>query len=96
MNEMTIERTQGRDRERSAGPERGLRQVLEGMSLAFDPEAAGDLAATVQFEVTEPRPARYYLQIAQGECTFHLGRAAEPTLTITTPAGVWVKVARGN
>ncbi|OQY22464.1 MAG: hypothetical protein B6I35_05945 [Anaerolineaceae bacterium 4572_32.2] len=73
-----------------------LRQTLEGMTLAFDPTAAGDLAATIQFDVSGPEPGVYHLRIVGGECTFHIGPAAAPTLTISTPSDIWLKISRGE
>jgi len=73
-----------------------LRQMLEGMTLTFDAAAAGDMDATLQFNVTGAEPGTYHLRIAKGDCTFHLGAAVDPTLTITTPSDVWLKISRGE
>ena len=73
-----------------------LRQTLEGMVLAFDPAAAGELTATIQFDVSGPEPGVYHLRIAGGECTFHTGPATSPSLTISTPSDVWLKISRGE
>jgi len=66
------------------------------MPLTFNAEAAGDLTATIQFDVTGTEPGFYHLHIAQGECTFHTGPADEPTLTINTPSDVWLQVSRAE
>jgi len=73
-----------------------LRQTLEGMPLTFDPTAAEGLAATIQFDMTGPEPGVYHLRIADGECTFHAGPVAAPTLTITTPSDVWLRISNGE
>jgi putative sterol carrier protein len=73
-----------------------LRQMLEGMTLVFDAEAAGNMDASIQFDITGERPATYHLRIHEGDCRFALGPAAAPTLTITTPADVWLGVSRGE
>ena len=73
-----------------------LRQTLEGMTLTFDPTAAEGLAATIQFDVTGPEPGIYHLRIADGEGAFHPGPAAAPTLTITTPSDVWLRISSGE
>ncbi len=73
-----------------------LRQMLEGMTLVFDPAAAGELDAAIQFDVTGPEPGSYYLRVAHGDCTFHLGDASDPTLTISTPSDVWLRVSQGQ
>jgi putative sterol carrier protein len=77
-------------------PKGRMRALLEGMTLAFDGQAAGDLAATLQFNVTAPDPGTYYLRLAAGQCTFHKGTASQPDLTITTPPDVWLAISRGK
>jgi apolipoprotein N-acyltransferase len=73
-----------------------IRQTIEGMPLAFNAKAAGGLSATVQFDVTGTESGVYHLRIVKGECTFHIGPADEPTLTINTPSDVWLKISRGE
>jgi len=69
-----------------------LRQMLEGMTLTFDAVAAGNMEATIQFNVTGEEPGIYHLRIANGDCIFHMGAAKEPSLTITTPSDIWLKI----
>lgn len=73
-----------------------LRQVIEGMTLSFDPVAANGLTAVLQFEIGEPEPGVYHLRIAHGQCTFHRGASDSPTLTITSPPDVWLKISNGE
>ena len=73
-----------------------LRQTIEGMPLTFNTEAATNLEATIQFDVTGADPGIYHLAIADRECTFHTGPAASPTLIITTPSEVWLQISRGE
>ncbi len=73
-----------------------LRQTIEGMPLTFDPSAAQGLTATIQFDVHGPESGVYHLRIADGECTFHIGPAAAPTLTIATPSDVWLRISSGE
>ena len=68
--------------------------ALQGMALTFNPETAGDLEAVIQFEVTGDSAGTYHLQIEQRKCTFHNGGHENPTMTILTPAEVWLKIAR--
>jgi putative sterol carrier protein len=77
-------------------------QALEGMTLSLNPTEAKDLTATIQFRINPSASLRtsgedhgnYYLSIADGKCEFSVGSVPDPTLTITTPADVWLKVAR--
>jgi len=69
-------------------------QAIEGMTLSFDPDVAKDLSATIQFQVSGNDSGDYYLTIADGQCQFAEGIVVDPTLTINTPADVWLKIAR--
>ena len=91
---------------------RTVAQAIEGMALTFAPEVAGDLEAVIQFHVSpstelgaggdgggDPSASSgqgWHLDIANGQCRCEQGVAAEPTLTITTPADVWLAIARGE
>ena len=71
-----------------------IMQALEGMPLTFNPEKAGDLEAVIQFELKGDAEGEYYLDIHQGNCSFHKGSHDSPTLTIKTPSAIWLKIAR--
>jgi putative sterol carrier protein len=73
-------------------------QAIEGMAFNFNPDEAKDLRATIQFNVSPSASIKtggdYYLNIADGNCIFSTGTTPNPTLTISTPADVWLKIAR--
>ena len=71
-----------------------IRQAIEGMTLSVNSNEAKDLKATIQFNVSGEDSGDYYLSIADGKCEFSIGVIADPTLTIDTPAVVWLKIAR--
>ncbi len=73
-----------------------VRDAVAGMAVAFRPEEAGDLKAVIQFEVEGEEPGRYYLLIADGQCAAYEGEHPAPTLTIRTPAEVWLGIVRGE
>ena len=73
---------------------RNILQALEGMTLTFNQEKAGDLEAVIQFDLIDDSEGKYYLNINQGKCTFHKGEFEKPTMTITTPSDIWLKIAR--
>ena len=73
---------------------KNILQAIEGMTLSLNPEEVKDLTAVIQFKVSGEDGGDYYLSIADGKCDFSVGLAAEPSLTINTPAGVWLKIAR--
>ena len=64
---------------------RNILQALEGMTLTFNQEKAGDLEAVIQFDLIDDSEGKYYLNINQGKCTFHKGEFEKPTMTIMTP-----------
>jgi len=73
-------------------------EAIEGMAPRLNPDVAGDLQATIQFKVSPSTSIEtggdYYLSIANGKCDFSTGTTPDPTLTISTPADVWLKIAR--
>ena len=73
-----------------------VRDLIAGMALNFNAEAANDLEAVIQFDVKDEDPGQYYLNIAGKECTAYAGTHAKPTLTIHTPADVWMAISRGE
>jgi len=73
-----------------------MRDIVAGMAMVFNPEAAGDLEAVIQFDVSGQEPGQYYLRIADGQCIAYEGTHPEPTLTIHTPSEVWLAISRGE
>ncbi|MBC7226126.1 MAG: NAD(P)H-dependent oxidoreductase [Thermoflexales bacterium] len=83
----------------AGGPGQGprtCREAVLGMATVFNPAAAGDLRADIQFVVAGEEPGHYVLRIRDGRCTAHEGTVSRPTLTIHTPADVWLKIARNE
>ena len=73
-------------------------EAIEGMALRLNLGEAKGLNATIQFNVSPSTLLKtggdYYLSIADGKCGFSTGTTPDPTLTISTPADVWLKIAR--
>ncbi|MBT3339021.1 MAG: SCP2 sterol-binding domain-containing protein [Anaerolineae bacterium] len=78
---------------KNLGP-KTIQQAIEGMTLSLDPNEAKELDATIQFNVSGEGGGNYYLTITDGKCTFSEGSIPNPTLTIETPADIWLKIAR--
>lgn len=72
---------------------RDMELLLRGMAAAFQAEAAGDLRAVLQFNLSGAKPGRWFLSISGGKCTLGEGHADSPTVTINTPAEVWLAIA---
>ncbi len=70
-----------------------MRLLLRGMAASFNPQAAGDLKATIQFEVTGRQTGDWLLSIDIGKCTYNEEKATSPDLTIKTPSEVWIAIA---
>ena len=70
--------------------------IIAGMPTGFDAEAAGDLTAEIQFDVSGQEPGSYCLHVENGICTFSEGQSLSPALTIHTPSEVWLAVSRGE
>lgn len=73
-----------------------IRDMIAGMPLAFNAEAAGDLKAVVQFDISDEEPGDYYITISDGICTSYEGKHTDPSVTIRTPSDVWLKISRGE
>jgi len=73
-----------------------MADLVAGMPLAFSAGAAGDLVAVIQFDVTDETPGAYFVTIEGGTCTAYAGTHPAPSLTIHTPADVWMKISRGE
>ncbi len=71
-------------------------EMIEGMPGAFDPEAAGDLQASIQFLISGNDEGQWTLSISGGKCEVRQGRIPNPSLTIESSGEVWVKMARGE
>jgi putative sterol carrier protein/putative NADPH-quinone reductase len=71
------------------------RTLVSGMALTFDPGAAADLDARIEFRIGGADPGVYHLAIAGGTCRFADGPATSPTLTIEAPSQVWGAISTG-
>jgi multimeric flavodoxin WrbA/putative sterol carrier protein len=86
----------------SSGPRPDLssvmtcRGLLEMMPAGFNKEAAGDLSAVYQFEVTGPEEFIGRLKIEGGTCVFHEGPDPRPDVVIKTPADIWLAISKGE
>jgi len=84
------------DPEAAAAVPDSIRELIEGMPGAFDPAVAGDLQASIQFLISGDDGGQWVLSISGGKCGCREGQIPDPSLTIESPAEVWVKIARGE
>jgi multimeric flavodoxin WrbA/putative sterol carrier protein len=66
------------------------------MTTGFDPEAAGDMKATLQFAFTGRVEGACYFNIADGTIQAREGKSEAPDLIITTPFEVWMDIVTGK
>jgi putative sterol carrier protein len=80
------------------------RVILDGifwqMPKQFDSKRAGELSATVCWQITgreEGQPDTYWLRVADGRCqVLRSGTALEPDVTVTVDGVEFLQVVTGN
>ncbi|MCK5245439.1 SCP2 sterol-binding domain-containing protein, partial [Candidatus Bipolaricaulota bacterium] len=73
-----------------------VRDLVSHLPQSFSPDAAGDLSAVIQFEISDEEPGIYHLVIESGTCTAFEGAHPTPKMTIHSPAGVWMDICTGK
>ena len=71
-------------------------RIFERIPEAFDAEKAWGLHASIQFVLTGPNGGEWCVNIADGACQVMEGRAADPRVTITADAQVYVNLMSGK
>lgn len=71
-----------------------VKEIMGGMSQAFQPDKAAGANATIQFNFTGAEPGNYTVRVADGKCEVSEGTADNPTVTINSPSDVWLKITR--
>lgn len=75
---------------------RSARELIEMMPEAFNPDEAEGMTAVYQFEVSGDEAFTAHLKIDNQTAVFHEGPSDNPSVTIKTPADVWVSIAQGK
>jgi putative sterol carrier protein len=71
-----------------------IKEVMDGMPDAFQPDKAAGANATIQFNFTGGEPGNYTVKVADGKCEVTEGTADSPTVSINSPSEVWLKIIR--
>jgi multimeric flavodoxin WrbA len=66
------------------------------MPMGFQPETAGDLNATFQFDFSGEENGSCHLAIANGKIAAVAGAAPKSDITIKTPFGLWMDIMTGK
>ncbi len=71
-----------------------IKEVMDAMPTAFQPDKAAGANATIQFNFTGAEPGNYTVKVGDGKCEVTEGNADSPTVTINSPSDVWLKITR--
>ncbi|HCB50131.1 MAG TPA: SCP-2 family sterol carrier protein [Chloroflexi bacterium] len=71
-------------------------QLFVNMPKAFDANKAGDMNATVQFDLSGEGGGQWYVVVADGVCDVEQGAAESPTATIRMDADDYAALVAGD
>ena len=71
-----------------------VKEVMDGMSGAFQADKAAGVNATIQFKFTGAEEGNYVVKVADGKCDVNEGETDSATVTINSPSDVWLKISR--
>ena len=71
-----------------------VKEVMDRMPGAFQPDKAAGATATIQFKFTGAEEGNYVAKIADGKCEVEEGETDSATVTINSPSDVWLKIMR--
>src|SRR4030042_1543401 len=72
------------------------KELISQMPMGFRPEAAGHLKADIQFDLSGEGGGKMVLSIAEGQCAVREGETPSPTLSIISPADLWLNITGGE
>lgn len=70
--------------------------LFASMPEYFDAEKAGDMNATVQFDLSGEGGGKWYVTVADGACNTSEGQVEEPTATIRMEASDYADMIAGR
>ncbi len=73
-----------------------IQQVMQGMPGAFQAAKAGNVKASVQFNLTGEGGGTWTVKIAEGKCEVVDGAIEAPTATLTAAASDYLALVRGE
>jgi len=90
------EMTDRTDAPKGAQAARSCKELISHMPSALDPAAAAGLTADLQFEISGGEEFTAFLHLEDGKAVFNEGPSPSPSLTIKSPAEVWLAISRGE
>lgn len=73
-----------------------IQEVFDAMPSRFVPDQAGDMRATIQFDLSGDGGGQWYATIAERTLQVNLGQAPSPSLTLTTSASDYLAMVNGE
>jgi putative sterol carrier protein len=73
-----------------------VQEVFNAMPSRFLPDQAGDMRATIQFDLTGEGGGQWYVTIADRVLDVHTGLAQAASLTLTTSATDYLSIINGE
>jgi putative sterol carrier protein len=73
-----------------------VQEIIDRMPGTFQPDAAGDLEAVLQFNLTGDKATDFHVDIANGKCTAAEGKSGSPTTTFTADAQDYLDLVSGK
>jgi multimeric flavodoxin WrbA/putative sterol carrier protein len=73
-----------------------IESFMKTMSMGFNPEAAGDTQAILQFRLSGEVEGSCYFTVERGKIVATLGTIEKPDLTIDTPFELWMDIVSGK
>ncbi len=73
-----------------------IQELITKMPGGFQPSAAGDLDAVLQFNLTGDVAGDFYATIKGGTCTATEGKSPNPTTTFTAAGADWLDLVQGK
>jgi len=73
-----------------------VKEVFEAMAGKFLPEQAGDLNATIQFDLSGEGGGQWYVTIADRQAVVNQGVASSPNVTFSTSVNDYLAIINGD
>jgi multimeric flavodoxin WrbA/putative sterol carrier protein len=73
-----------------------VRDLVSHLPNSFSSDIAGNLSAAIQFAIADENPGVYHLVVQDSDCSAFEGMHPSPTMTIHSPAQVWIDVCAGK
>lgn len=73
-----------------------INEVIQKMPGTFQPDAAGDLEAVIQFILGGEKSGDFYADIKNGTCTVTEGKHPSPTTSFSLEGQDWLDLTQGK